>query len=151
MAVTMYDLNNGFALYTGGQVAKTSDGLTWSAVAISGVTTAQDIAALSADEVFVCGGNGLFCSMDKGVTWVQRTSDALGALDFLNELFGITVGSGANGDVKITIDGGFDWVTLPAVTNGGYTDVVCVSSKLAYVVGKASGGSGFLGKIIPVT
>jgi len=151
MGVSFYDALNGFAVYTGGQVAITNDGETWSAsLAVSGSASAMGIVAVSEYVAWVVGTDGMFFTKDGGATWTKRNSYAIGAIDFLNDMFGIAAGSGANGNIYMTIDGGYDWQVLPAITNGGFTSVTILSTKLAYVTGKISGGTGFLGKIIPV-
>jgi photosystem II stability/assembly factor-like uncharacterized protein len=153
MGVSFSSANVGFAVYTGGQVAKTTDGsqsgATWSVVTTSGCTTARDIHAISSYFVWVGGGAGKFYSHDAGVTWAMRDAIPTGALDFLDDLFGMSVGSAANGAIYMTINGGYDWQVLPSITNNGLNDVQIVSPKLAYVVGNASGGTGFMAKITP--
>ena len=149
VGISFVDTLTGFAVYTGGQVAKCIDGSTWSAVTTSGATTCTDIHAVSAYTVWVSGANGMFFSNDSGANWTQRNSYVIGAIDFMDELFGIAVGSGASGIIYNTINGGYDWSQLPAITNAGMTDVTIVNSKLAFVCGKASGGTGFIAKISP--
>ena len=149
MGISMVDALVGFAVYTGGQVAKTIDGDTWGATAVSGSSAATDVHAVTEYTAWVSGTDGLFYTKDSGVTWASRASLAVASLDFLNELFGIAVGSAVNGGIWMTFDGGYDWMALPAVTNGGFTHVKVLSTKLAYVAGKISGGTGFLGKIVP--
>lgn len=143
---------NVMAIYTGGEVAISSDGgSTWSEVTESGLTTAYGIHMLSSYNAWAVGAEGMFYTTDGGSTWSQRNAHAIGAVDFLNEMFGIAVGSAVNGSVYVTIDGGFDWQVLPAVTNGGLTFAKVLSTKLAYIGGKASGGTGFLAKVTPVS
>jgi hypothetical protein len=151
VSMSAYDQDNLMAIYEGGEVAVTSDGSTWAAVTVSGLTTATGIEMISTYSAWAVGAEGMFYTIDGGVTWLQRNAFAIGAVDFLNELFGLAVGSAVNGLVYMTINGGFDWQALPAVTNGGFTFVKILSTKLAYICGKISGGTGFLGKILPVT
>lgn len=151
ISISGIDEDNLIALYTGGQVAVTNDGETWSAVTVSGLTTAYGVKMISEYVSWAVGAQGMFYTNDGGETWTQKNSYAIGAVDFLNEMFGIAVGSAVNGLVYMTINGGYDWQALPAVTNGGFTFVKILSSKLAYVCGKISGGTGFLGKILPVS
>jgi hypothetical protein len=151
VGISGYDDDNLMAIYTGGEVAVTSDGSTWSAVTVSGLTTATGIEMISTYSAWAVGAEGMFYTIDGGTTWSQRNAYAIGAIDFLNEMFGMAVGSAANGLVYMTIDGGYDWQALPVVTNGGLTFVKILTTKLAYVCGKISGGTGFLGKVIPVS
>jgi len=141
----------GFALYTGGEIAKTTDGgTTWSAATPSGATTGTDIHAISPYFVWATGAAGAFYTHDGGVTWGQRLTFPIGAIDFMDELVGIVVGSASSADIYQTIDGGFDWDPLPALTNAGYLDVKMVDPRLAYVTGKVSGGLGLLATLTPV-
>lgn len=146
----------GFAVYTGGQVAKTTDGsqsgASWAATgAVSGSAAALDIHAISPFFVWVAGSDGMFYTHDAGDTWAERGDFAVGAIDFMNELEGIAVGSAASGNIYHTIDGGYDWDTLTAISNQGFLDAIMLSSKLAYVAGVATGGTGMLAKLLPET
>lgn len=147
--ISFVDSSSGFAVYTGGEVASCADGATWGAVTSSTATATTDIHAISAYDVWVSGSNGLWYSKDGGTTWYQRESFAVGAIDFLDEIFGIAVGSASSGAIYMTIDGGYDWQVLPTITNAGMTDVSIIDTSLAYVVGKASGGTGFIAKLTP--
>jgi photosystem II stability/assembly factor-like uncharacterized protein len=153
--ITFTDPDIGFAVYTGGQVAKTTDGsqtgATWSAATVSGSAAALDIHSISQFFVWVAGSDGLFYSHDAGVTWAERGAYVIGAIDFLNELEGIAVGSAASGLIYHTINGGYDWSPLDAITNQGFLDVEMVNSKLAYAAGVVTGGTGMLAKILPET
>jgi len=143
----------GFAVYTGGQVAKTTDGSTtgasWSAVTVSGSASARDIHAVSPFFVWVAGTDGLFYTHDAGVTWAERGAYVLGAVDFLNELVGVAAGSAASGLIYATINGGYDWSPMDAITNQGFLDVVLVNSKLGYAAGNVTAGTGMLAKLLP--
>jgi photosystem II stability/assembly factor-like uncharacterized protein len=150
--ISMYDEYNGMAVYTGGQVAVTSDGTSWSAAgAVSGSAVAMDVKMTSSLDAFVVGTDGMFCTLDGGDVWTKRNSNVVAAIDFYGELFGVAAGSAASAPIWMTIDGGYSWMALPAITNAGFLDVKVVSSKLAYVVGKISGGTGFIGKVQPVS
>jgi len=144
----------GFAVYVGGQVAKTTDGSTvgasWSATgAVSGSAAARDIHAISPFFVWVTGTDGMFFTHDAGDTWEQRESHAIFAIDFLDELEGLAVGSAVSGNIYHTIDGGYDWQPLDPITNQGFLDVLFLTSKLGYASGAATGGTGMLAKILP--
>lgn len=152
--VHFVDLNIGFAVYTGGQVARTTDGATvgasWSATgAVSGSAAARDVHAISPYFAWVFGTDGMYYTHDAGDTWLQRESHAVYAGDFLNELEGIAVGSGVNGLIYHTIDGGYDWQPLDGITNQGFLDVIMLSSKLGYASGAVTGGTGMLAKLLP--
>ena len=155
VGISFYDTDVGYAVYTGGEVAKTTDGSTtgasWAATTVSGSAAATDIHAISAFFVWVAGTDGLFYTHDGGTTWAERGNFAIGAIDFMNELEGIAAGSGASGDIYHTINGGYDWDTLAAITNQGFLDAVMMNSKLGYVAGAASGGTGMLAKLLPET
>lgn len=150
VGISVLDEENAVALFTGGEVAITRDGSTWSAVTVSGAMSATSIKIVTPYEIWVTGSNGLFFSMDGGITWTQRESAALASVDFLNEMFGMTVGSSANGLVYMTFNGGYDWIPLTLISNSGFTAVKILSTKLAFVAGKAHGGTAFLGKVIPI-
>lgn len=151
MGISFYDGDNGFAVYTGGQAAVTSDGGdTWSATgAVTGSSGATDIHALSQYFVYVTGSDGMFYTHDGGDTWSQRNSLAIAAVDFMTNLFGIAVGSAASANIYVTYNGGYDWAAIPAVTNSGYLDVQIVHERLAYVTGNSQGGTGMLLKLQP--
>jgi len=151
VGISGYDDDNLMAIYTGGEIAVTSDGSTWASTTSSGLTTATGVKMISTYSAWAVGAQGMYYTTDGGVTWTKRNSYAIGAIDFLNEMFGLAAGSAANANVYMTIDGGFDWQVLPAVTNGGFTFLKILTTKLAYVCGKISGGTGFLGKILPAT
>jgi photosystem II stability/assembly factor-like uncharacterized protein len=147
--INFADHLNGFAVYTGGAVAKCSDGATWSAATISGSAAATDIHAITPYFAWVVGTDGMWSTMDGGTTWVKKNSYAMAAVDFLNDLFGIAAGSAASAPIYMTIDGGYSWDVLPALTNQGYLDVKIVSTKLAYVVGTITGTTGMVATLIP--
>lgn len=149
MGISFIDGLRGFAVYTGGEVAACVDGESWSAVTTSGATVATDIHAISAYDVWVSGSNGMWYSTDGGTTWHNRISTAIAAFDFLDELFGIAVGSAASSGIYMTINGGYDWQILPTVANSGFLDVTIANPQLAFVSGKANGGTGFIAKLLP--
>lgn len=147
--ISFYDPLRGFAVYQGGEVAASADGSTWGAVTTSGATLATDIHAISAYDAWVSGSNGLWYTKNGGTTWANRATFATGAIDFLDEIFGMAVGSAVNGGIYMTIDGGYDWQVLPALANGGMLDVSIVSPSLAYIAGKINAASGFVAKVLP--
>lgn len=149
VGISFYDTLRGFAVYTGGEVASCSDGLSWSAKTASGATTTTDIHAITQYDVWVTGANGMWFSKDGGTTWTQRNTIPIGAVDFLDELFGMAVGSAASGSIYMTINGGYDWQVLPAIANSGMVDVSVISPSLAYVAGNINSATGFLAKILP--
>jgi len=136
--ISFVSSNVGFAVYVGGQIAKTTDGgVTWSAATVSGSAAATDIHTITPYFVWVSGTDGLFFSMDGAVTWTKRNSYAVAAIDFTDQYVGYAVGSATSGLIYQTINGGYNWEALPAITNTGMLDVQMVSPKLGYVVGKA--------------
>jgi photosystem II stability/assembly factor-like uncharacterized protein len=149
MGISFIDVLSGFAVFTGGLVAKCSDGEIWSTATTSGNATCTDIHAISSYVAWVTGASGMYFTKDAGVSWTKRNSYATAAVDFMDELFGMAVGSAASGLIYNTINGGYDWSTLPAIANSGLLDVSIVSSKLAYVTGKANGSTGFIAKLLP--
>jgi len=149
--IDFVDELTGMVVYTGGEVGLSVDGETWSELTDTTSSALVDCQMITRYNLWAVGTDGMFYSMDGGVTWVSRSSDNVGAIDFLNEMFGIAVGGAANGNIWMTIDGGYDWLPLTAVTNSGLTDVVVVSTKLAYVVGNANGGTGFIAKLVPAS
>lgn len=155
VGISFIDTDIGYALYTGGETAKTSDGsasgATWSAATAVGVAGQLDLHAVTQYLVWAAGSNGLYYTADGGVTWTLRDSTATGAVDFFGALLGVMAGSAASGPLKQTVDGGYDWSTMTTVANAGFTDVHIISTKLGYVVGAAQGGTGFVAKIQPET
>lgn len=150
VGLSMYDGENGAVIYTGGQVAKTTDGLTWAATTVSGLTNGMDIHMIYPQEIWAVGTQGKYYSMDGGTTFSLRDSNNTIAIDFLNDSFGIAVGGVAsNAPIWTTIDGGYDWLASPAIANAGFNFVEIVSTKLAYITGAASAGTGFLAKLQP--
>ncbi|KKN01938.1 hypothetical protein LCGC14_1122730 [marine sediment metagenome] len=151
--VSFVDPNVGFVVYTGGEVAKTTNGAqtdaVWSATAVSGSVVATDIHAITSHFVYVSGTDGKFYTHDAGVTFATRDAVPIAAIDFYNELFGLAVGSAASANIYYTMDGGYTWSPLPAIANSGYLDVQIVSPSLAYVTGQANGGTGFIARIQP--
>ena len=153
--ISFTDSNIGFAVYTGGQTAKTTDGsqvgASWSATVdpTSGAASATDIHAISPFFVWVSGSNGLWYTHDAGDTWAQRETFSVGAVDFLDELQGLAAGYAASGVIYHTINGGHDWMPLDAISNNGFRDAKMVNSKLAYAAGVVTGGTGMLAKILP--
>ena len=145
----------GFAGYTGGEVAKTTDGsqtgASWSAVTSTAVAGMLDIHAISPFFIWVVGTGGMYYSHDAGVTWATRNTLVISSIDFLNELEGIATVQASSGLIYHTIDGGFDWTPLTAITNTGWLDAVIINSKLAYAVGLITGGTGMLAKLLPET
>lgn len=149
VGINFYDETIGYAAYAGGQVAGSRDGATWSALTVSGSSALLDVCTISEFFAWVVGTDGMYYTMDGGTTWIKRSSDNVAAIDFANSTFGIAVGAAASGLVWMTNDGGYDWIPLPAITNAGFLNVEVLSSKLAYIVGKVSGGTGFVGKVMP--
>jgi hypothetical protein len=147
--ISFYDPLRGFCVFTGGSVGLTVDGTSWGAATISGATTATDIHAISAYDVWVSGANGMWFSKDGGDTWTQRNAYAIGAFDFSNEVFGIAVGSATNGKIYMTINGGYDWQEIEAIANAGLLDVAIIDESLAYIAGKVSAATGFIAKLVP--
>lgn len=146
-----HDISTGFAVYTGGQVAKSADGVTWGGVTVSGSAAATDIDVITPYFLWVVGTDGMFYSHDAGLTWSKRNSNGVAAVDFLNELEGVAVGSASSGLVWMTINGGYDWSALTLMTNAGYLDVHMVSPTLSYITGKVQGGTGMVAKLLPVS
>jgi hypothetical protein len=148
--ISFVDPLSGYAVYTGGEIAVCLDGTSWGANTTSGATAAKDIHAISRYNAWVVGSNGMFFTKDGGDTWAIRSSVPMGAIDFADELYGIAVGSAASGLIFMTIDGGYDWSPLPSIPNAGFTDAVIINTKLTYIGGLAQGGSGFIGKLVPM-
>lgn len=153
VGISFVDTDIGFALYTGGETAETSDGstdgATWSAATVVGVAGQADLQAISAYFLWAVGANGVYYSMDGAVTWTIRDATATGAIDFWGDLIGVFAGSAASAVLKFTVDGGYDWSTFPTIANAGFVDVVMIRPNLGYVCGNASGGTGFVAKIQP--
>jgi len=151
MGIDFVSSTTGFAIWTAGEVANTTDGgTTWSAVTSTTLAAARDIYMITAYFGWAVG-DGMEYTHDGGLTWEVRNASVIGAVEFWKDgLFGIAVGSAASGNIYITINGGYDWNAIPIITNAGYNDVRIVSPKRSYVVGNASGTSGMMALISPV-
>ena len=153
VGISFVSANVGFAAYTGGEIAQTTDGsqspATWSATTVSGSGALTDIHAISQYFVWAVGTDGKFYTHDAGTTWATRDTVPTGAVDFLDDLVGLVVGSAASGVIYMTIDGGFDWSPLPAIANSGMVDVKMITPKLSYVAGNIDAATGFLAKVTP--
>jgi hypothetical protein len=148
--ISFYSPQVGYSVYTDGTVARTTDGgVSWGVTTVSGCSGAKDIHAVSAYFAWVVGDDGKFYTHDSGTTWAQRDAIPTAAIDFYDDLVGITVGSAAQGVIYTTINGGFDWNPLTLISNSGYLDVRMISPKLAYATGKSNTGTGLLVKITP--
>lgn len=153
VGISFVSADIGFAGYTGGEVAKTTDGsqtgASWAAVTATAVAGMRDLHAISPFFVWVVGTGGMYYSHDAGVTWNTRNTLVIAAVDFLNELEGIAAGEASSGLIYQTLNGGYDWNPLDLITNTGFLDAVMINSKLSYVSGAATGGTGMLAKLLP--
>lgn len=152
-AISFVDPDAGFTLYAGGEVAKTSNGsnedAVWSLATAVGVAGQTDFEAVTPFFLWAVGSNGRYYSHDGAVTWSKRDSIATAAIDFSGPLVSVTAGSAASALIKETVNGGYDWTSLPVITNGGFLDVLLVTPSLGYVAGKTSGGTGFVAMLQP--
>ncbi len=153
VAISFATSDIGYAGYTGGEVGRTADGsqtgASWAAVTSTAVAGMLDLHAISPFFIWAVGTGGMYYTHDAGVTWNTRNTLVIAAVDFMNELEGIAVVETASGSIYHTINGGHDWSALTDITNAGYLDVAMINSKLAYVAGPVSGGTGMLAKLLP--
>lgn len=150
-AIHFFDASYGYAVLQNGDVFKTVDGgESWGEVTASGTSgTATDIHCLTRYLVYVSASDGMYYTENGGSTFTPRNSTPIAAIDFKNELEGLAVGSASSGLAFHTIDGGYTWSALDLVTNAGMTDVKWVNSRLGFVAGVPSGGTGFYGNLTP--
>ena len=151
-AISFHDEAYGYLLTAAGNAYKTVDGGdNWGATstAATGLTTARDIIALSPYFAYAVGVEGMFFTMDGGATWTARNGYNIAAIDYINEMVGIAVGYANAASSYYTIDGGYSWSRMPAVTNAGYRDVAMIGADSALVVGTIQGGTGFYGTVDP--
>lgn len=158
-AVKFSDYDNGFATGANDTIIKTNDGGdNWAAVTTS-PTTSDNITALHvfSKYMLMIGSNadGLWKSLDGGVTWTavtfsgQGTTGTVNGLDFVNDQVGFMIHNTTAplGSVHFTANGGVTWQKLTTPTNTGLNDVFAVDENTCYVVGNAQGGTGFVAKI----
>lgn len=158
-AVHFSDENNGYAGGTNNAILSTSDGgEIWEAVtghtdqSADGIT---DVRVHSAYRIWLSYDDGeLYYSHDGGVTWNLRShpksgSGSIAAMDWLDDYVGIMVHNSdlSVGTVLMTIDGGYDWVSISTQTNLGLNDISIVDPSLAYAVGEVQGGTAVILKI----
>lgn len=158
-SVRFSDYDNGFAAGADDTLIKTNDGGdNWTAITTA-PTTSDTITAL---EVFskyhlLVGSNadGLWISLDAGATWTsvtfsgQSTNGTVNGFAFANDKVGFMIHNPASGQgyVHLTVDGGASWMRLTTPTNAGLNDVTAIDENTAYIVGNASGGTGFVAKV----
>lgn len=108
------------------------------------------------DKVCLVGlDNGaVYRSTDGGLTWtLQVTGFPAGAIRsmwFVNDYQGFLVHNTAApvGTLYKTNNGGTSWQALTTPTNVGLNSVWAPSAALAFVVGEAQGGTGFIAKVV---
>lgn len=157
-AIHMVDNEVGIAGGDGNVLMATVDGGdTWSQVTMPAGQSAANITAVFAldkNRYWVGYSDGdLYYTFDGGDNWYSRSftgsgSGAVKDIVFANDLQGFLVHntSAPVGSVHQTINGGYTWEKLSAFTNAGLNKVVICDSQKAFVVGNASGGTGFVAK-----
>lgn len=120
-ALFFVNANVGFmsGWYNDGFVKTTDGGSTWS---ILQYDAAWDIHFVNENEGWYCngyfGGARIYHSLDGGITWANQldTTGGLLAMDFMDELTGIAVGS--NGAIYRTQNGGTTGISTTSASSG---------------------------------
>lgn len=157
--VKFSDYDNGFAAGNNDTLIKTVDGGdNWAAVATV-PTTSDNITGLYvfSKYMLIVGSNadGLWISLDAGVTWTsitftgQGTTGTVNGFDFANDKVGFMIHNTTAplGSVHYTVNGGVTWEKLTTPTNAGLNAIFAIDEHTAYAVGNAYGGTGVVLKI----
>jgi len=155
--IHFYDSDNGVAVSASGVIALTEDGgETWTAGTV--VTGTPDLLScwMSEEETIWVGDDDgdLWYSHDFGVTWTERTGLAgtpsdIRDIEFFDSQIGFLASDSAAplGAIHQTILGGYSWRSITTPTNSGINAVHVVNQNMAFMVGEANGGTGFIGKL----
>jgi photosystem II stability/assembly factor-like uncharacterized protein len=134
--IKFVDANLGFAMYSSGQVARTTDGgTTWAAISAGwGSAAGYEIFIVNANVIYICGAGGRVSkSTNGGLSFTQLSSlgtATLYSMHFFDENTGFIAASG--GRLYKTIDGSsFTEIQLP-VTSILYT-IRFVTNNLGWI------------------
>jgi photosystem II stability/assembly factor-like uncharacterized protein len=143
---------------TGVIIATTDGGDTWSTIVDP--TGGDDVLSVFvfSQYRFVIGTDvgGFWQTWDGGNTFTEQSgysgyvaTNLVVDIKFVNDSVGYMIVNTVApiGKVYRTRDGGSDWELLTTPTNAGLNALAVINENLAYVVGNAQGGSGFVGKI----
>lgn len=135
------------------QIAYSDDnGTTWTTVNLGSTngeasTMSGSLFVLDYQHIWACStGGNVYFSSDGGASWTSQNAsgasggNALNAIHFLDESFGIAVG--ASDTVIRTLDGGVNWTAIAATGKAVALRSVRVFSKFRWVIGTAIVASG---------
>lgn len=161
-AVHFANENEGIAVLDGDLIITTIDGGEHWVAATGNTGTGNDIlSAICFDRNRYLVGTtldvtgALWMTFDGGATWESKTftghtTEDVATLAFIGEHFGymITNTAGPVGSIHRTIDGGHTWLELTnPPTNAGLNSIMMCDYNEAKLVGKVSGGTGFIGSV----
>ncbi len=112
-AIEFSSETNGWLISDAGDILHTSDGgITWTAQVSTVTTPLYDLSVISANEIVVCGANGLILNTyDGGVNWnaitTSGTAATLSDIDFVTTTYGWVAGD--NFQLLHSIDMGQTW------------------------------------------
>lgn len=160
-AIAFADVDNGYAVGDDAALIKTDDGgLTWEAVTgPDGIT--DDFTAVAvfsafrveigtdADDVWQTWTGGDEDDWEEKTFTGQSNTGTVKVLAPANDLVVFMLHAPLTGQhyVHRSIDGGHSFERLTTPANSGINDLVVINPNLAFVVGEANGGTGFIGKI----
>lgn len=156
MCVFFVDENYGFAGATTDELLRTADGgVTWELVAVAGVGDCSAVHGYDLDFIWLTSSdNGqLFYTSDRGDTITERTFPGAGTgsaddVKFVNELVGFLLHNPSTAsDIYRTINGGYTWELVRAVTNSGIVDAAPCDANNIWMCGAVNAATGFLGKV----
>jgi photosystem II stability/assembly factor-like uncharacterized protein len=139
--IKFYDDNLGFAVYSSGQVARTTDGGgSWTPVSVFTAAAAYEIFIVNSNVMYVCGAGGRVSkSINGGASFFQATanlnSSILWGMHFFDENTGFIAGS--SGRLFKTTNGSvFTEIQLPVTSQ--FYPLYFVNSNIGWI-GGASG------------
>jgi len=138
LGVQFIDLENGWAVGSGGTILKTSNGgIDWTSVTSGTTEILRSICFTDANDGVVCGWNGtILRTSNGGVDWISIPSGVtifLFDICFSDANTGWIVGE--NGTVMKTSNGGIDWIPQSVGITGTLYDVDFIDSNTGWIAG----------------
>lgn len=157
-AIAFSDVDNGYAVGESAVIIRTQDGgESWNTVAgPANVSDGFTAVTVFSPFRFIIGtdADGLYQTRDVGDHWHSKTFAGQAGTGTVVALtnFGDSIVFmaqnvlGGQGYLHRSIDGGHSWERVTTPANSGLNDVVNLGANIAYVVGNANGGTGFIAK-----